>query len=73
MCHLIDENIDTGPTIHHRTTVIPKTLNTPEEIDSYQDEQLLVFYKELISKLSLGKSFDLVQQTKYFGNYNDHI
>ena len=73
LCHLVDENIDTGPIISNRSSIIPKALSTPEEIANYQEKQSLVFYKDLISKLSSGQSFNLVQQPKYFGSYNPRL
>ena len=69
LVHLIDKSIDKGPIIDYKTTIFPSSCRIPTEFDHYANNNLLVFYKNFISKIISGKKFQLKHQLDYLGTY----
>ncbi|MAV82145.1 MAG: hypothetical protein CMI90_01615 [Pelagibacteraceae bacterium] len=73
LCHLVDENIDTGPIIYNKPTLIPKNYSTPKEFLDYKLSRFLEFYADFIKKLTKKEKFELRPQINYLGRYNPRL
>lgn len=68
--HLINSKIDEGDILYQNSSVIPKSLNTPLEIQNFDDNQTIKNYQYFISGLKKGNKFKNLSFPKEIGSYN---
>jgi len=71
--NLITEKIDLGPIIDNKSSLYPRGCKIPLDLQNYDSEKLLVFYKQFIKKIIKGTKFELKYQPEYLGRYNPRL
>jgi len=71
--HLVDNNVDTGPIIFNKLSIIPKKCITPDDFLKLRSENVFKFYKEFIKRVKNGEKFSLKPQIDYVGRYNPRL
>tara|TARA_B110000211_G_scaffold228514_1_gene284865 strand:+ start:22468 stop:23493 length:1026 start_codon:yes stop_codon:yes gene_type:complete len=67
--HIVDGDIDTGPIICNKLSIIPKECQTPGEIQKFRDINLEIFYKSFLQKIIKKEKFLLKVQPDYLSSY----
>jgi methionyl-tRNA formyltransferase len=71
--HLITKKIDQGPILSNITSLIPKKCQTPHEIETFSNINLVKLYSDFIKNIKKNKKFNLKHQPDYIGRYNPRI
>ena len=71
--HLITEDIDEGPIITSKASIIPSYCRKPKDFAEYSLNEFQSFYETFIRKLKKGEKFNLKNQPKFIGNYNPRL
>ena len=71
--NLITEKIDSGPIIDNILSLYPASCKIPLELQKYDDERFLNFYKKFVQQVIKGKKFELKNQINYLGRYNPRL
>jgi len=73
LCHLIDEDLDAGPVIYNKLSLIPPSCRIPIDLQNFISEKFLKFYSDFITKLKNKAKFELRPQLNYLGRYNPRL
>lgn len=73
LVHLVNENIDEGPILFSKSSVIPRNEIIPYQIENFRIKKFLEFYQQFIKLLKNKNSFILKHQPKYLGRYNPRL
>ena len=71
--NLITEKIDSGPIIDNKSSLYPSSCKIPLDLQNYDDEQFLNFYKKFIQQVIRSTKFELKHQMNYLGRYNPRL
>ena len=71
--NLITEKIDSGPIIDNKSSLYPPSCKIPLDLQKYDDEKFLNFYKKFIQQIIKGTKFELKHQMNYLGRYNPRL
>ena len=71
--HIIDQNIDSGPIIFFKKSILPENLKKPEDLINYSAKKIIYLYKDFIHRLKNNKHFNLQKQSHYLGKYHPRL
>lgn len=73
LVHIVDEGIDSGPILYSKSTILPRNVVLPVEIENYKVKEFLKFYEEFLILIKDKKVFKKKYQSKYLGRYNPRL
>ena len=73
LVNLITEGIDSGPIIDSNASLCPSNCRIPKDLQNYDYENFIKFYKTFIKKIAKGNKLELKNQINYLGRYNPRL
>ena len=73
LLHIVDGEIDAGPIIFNKLSIIPKEYQTPSEIQKFRNINFEKFYKSFLLKILKKEKFLLRIQPDYLSSYLPRI